>query len=331
MATNFIKNILHPNTANILTYLLLGEDCIDLSDFYYIKPIKEDIEECMEFLPADVIQKEVTDSKGFKISVINKVEFDKFLKNYINAYKEDNLNLKVNKNPPISISSTQKNESFYSYSENLFQMNEIFKDYKEGQIINLSSYEILREKSSLIRFAEIILDLYLNPPSKKEPYIEIIDCKKHYYPRNGLSIHIVLNIAMKLKKSPNKIYRELLLKHPIIGDKSKNLPSKIVTKSYKPKRKRLKLIYEPKDILHTKNVEIYLSGQMIILSRREYLLVYAIAVEHVFLSSTDKKNQVIKHRINEKIKDGLRDPNFQFLKTDYKEKKYVLSKYVSLK
>lgn len=237
MATDFIKNILHPNTANVLTYLLLGKDYIDLSDFYSIKPIKEDIEECMEFLPPRTIQQYDTDSNVLKMKIINKDWFEDFLKKYINAYKEDNLNLKVNKNPPISVHSIQKDEDYYPYFANLFKMYEILKEYPEGQIINLSSHDILREKSSSIRFAEIILDLYLNPPSKKEPYIEIINCRKHYYPKNNLSSIIILNIEMKLKKSPIEIYKALLFNYYLTQSLSKS--SNEFLKSLTDKRKNL--------------------------------------------------------------------------------------------
>lgn len=203
MSTDVIKELFGQNIAEVLTYLLIKETYIDLPRCNFTYPLEKDIEKNKDFL-SGIITKYDKEPKLIQIRVTNKEKLENLLKEYINAYKEDKLNLNMNKPYVNDTIPSKKYENFYPYIINLFKMYEILEDCPKGEIKNLDSFNITDGKTLPIRFPEMILDLYF----QEKPYIKIENCTLKYL---GLfPSRYTLKISMKLNKTPLEIYKVLL-------------------------------------------------------------------------------------------------------------------------
>lgn len=239
-----------------------------------------------------------------------------FIKEYVKAFKENKL--------------IHAEKKYYSFSEHIQLFSKLIlelfqRENRKSFTVNYNfddidfslAKEILQKDFEPQKFRLYELLLYLN--DKK--YIKINKKMEFIELKNALAlsdefenVEYILSVNISLNKEPSVI--------------SKFLLSEISPDSYKPKRRLLKFSDNPEEVIHSKNVDIYLGRHPVTISRREYIIVYKIAVENKFFSSEIENNQTIISRINAKVREGLLEPKFNFLEEDKKLKKYILNKYI---
>ena len=325
---------LHPKTLELLIYLLWNECFSDEAPYELYektfatemnKKIKTDLKKnkIYNYVGEDTSSAESYNPDG-TVEIVNTIELfttynhklEPFIKKYTKAFKENKL--------------IQAEKKYYSFSEHIQLFSKLIlesvqKEDRRNFTINYNfnevdfslAKEILQKNFEPQKFRLYELLLYLN--DKK--YIKINKKMKFIELKNALALsdefnkkEYILSVNISLNKEPSVI--------------SKFLLSEISPDLYRPKRRRLKFLDSPEDVIHSKNAEISLGQKSIMLSRSESYFVYGIAVYEKVFNSSVIKYQVMTSRINTKVKDVLLEPKFNFLKEDKKLKKYILNKYV---
>ncbi len=325
---------LRPKTLELLIYLLFNECFRDYDPYRLYK--KTFAAKMKNEIKADLIKNRISGSIGenwcsaecYKkdgtAETVDTIELvttynhklEPFIKEYAKAFKENKL--------------THAEKKYYSFDEHIQLFSKLIlelaqKENRKSFTLNYNfdeidfslAKEILQKDFELKKFRLYELLLYLND----QKYIKINKKMKFIKLKNVSALEdefkkgeYILSVNISLKKELSII--------------SKFLLSDISSDLYKPKRRRLRFSDNPEDVIHSKNVEISLGQKSIMLSRTEYYFIYGIAVYNKVFSSSIIKYQVMTSRINKKIKEGLLEPKFNFLKEDKKLKKYILNKYV---
>lgn len=194
--------------------------------------------------------------------------------------------------------------------KNLDYMREVLYNLSDGfkqKNLVLYSYRLLKENkfkkdsdslaNEKLRLSEFLLDTYFHPKRK-----ELIVIKPHME-KGGMRVlgNMVLVADIKLLEHPDTIYNTLA--RQLFKGQSRRLTGKDL-------RPHLKFSYNPRKENYSKNAYISLDENKIRLTKKQYHMVYLIANKE---KNYDSKGKTMKWNINKKVKEGLKDKDFELI------------------
>lgn len=318
---------IRPLIIEIFTTLLLQDKPIEVEKDYWwdehteidkneeLKPTPQPFFPYFEqYLDEKKLKDIITISETEDASIITlrdtpqaKIKLKKFLQNYIDAYRRGRL-------------KPDRFVNYFSYPRNLDEMKDILYELSDGfrqKKIILYSYRLIKENkftkkpdklaNEKIRLSEFILDLYFN--SKFEELIKINSCNMK--PAGLMAVgNVVLELNITLLKPPETIYN--ILSKQLIFEQSNFLDEQ-------NNKMRLQFAHIIEENANLQKFYILLDQNKIYFKREHYDKLHKIINQKEKISTKEKGMKGLKHTINEKIKEALKDDDFEFLTTaEYK-------------